>query len=64
MRKVKCPKCGNEWMEDVEKTYEDGKTVVIRALTPNRPSLKKEKCVDLVCPNPKCKNQFEYCWEE
>jgi hypothetical protein len=62
MRKVKCDYCGYEWMEDVEKIYEDGRTPMIRMLTTSPPpSSKKEKCVDLACPN--CKKEFEYCWE-
>jgi hypothetical protein len=64
MKKIKCPKCTYEWMEDVEKTYEDGDIPVFRRMTVSPLPLRKEKCVDLVCPNPKCENQFEYCWEE
>lgn len=63
MRKIKC-KCGYEWMEDVEKIYDDGQTPIIRMLTVPPLPLKTKKCVDLVCPNPKCKREFEYCWEE
>lgn len=64
MRKVKCPnpKCKYEWMQDVEKIYNGGKTPVLRALTPTPPSPKIEKFVDLVCPN--CKEEFEYRWED
>ena len=30
MRKVKCDNCGYEWMENVEKIYEDGQAPLIR----------------------------------
>lgn len=63
MRKVKCPYCGYEWNENVEKIYGDGQTPVIRGKTKlAQASTKTKKYVDLVCPN--CKKEFEFCWEE
>jgi DNA-directed RNA polymerase subunit RPC12/RpoP len=63
MRKVRCDNCGYEWMENVEKIYEDGQAPLTRGRTkPAQASTKTEKYVDLVCPN--CKKEFEFSWEE
>jgi len=62
MREVKCPKCGFEWMEDLNKIYEDGQISITRSLAPTTSYLNKEKFVDFVCP--KCKYEFELSWEE
>jgi DNA-directed RNA polymerase subunit M/transcription elongation factor TFIIS len=63
MRKVKCPNCGYEYQENVEKIYEDGETTVVKGREKSTLVFsKRKKCVDLVCPN--CKKEFEFCWDK
>jgi len=62
MRKVKCTNCGYEFEKNVGKIHEDGKTPLFKSLTSMPIPIKKKKCVDIPCP--KCKEEFEFCWEE
>ena len=62
MRKVKCTNCGYEFEKNVENLYEGGKTPLFKMLTPATIPIKRKKCVDISCP--KCKEEFEFCWEE
>lgn len=56
---VKCPFCGYVYRTDLEKTFEDGKTTVLRDIGLEYINQPSSHCrVDLTCPN--CDMEFKW----
>lgn len=69
MAEVKCPICGHVFDPQADQTYKDGSVTLVRGdsdeegarrLLPKRLRDRLPRIVDVRCPNPKCKQTFEY----